>query len=382
MNSVQSTSALDAILMDRAARRGLRGHGHVEPNPMVGCVGVDRDGRVVAESHHRILGGPHAERLLLQEHGSSLEGGTIYTTLEPCTHQGRTPACTDAILEAGISRVVVGCLDPNPEAAGGVQRLREAGLDVTVLDHLPSRELSAPFRHRVTSGLPWVIAKWAQTLDGRLATRHGHSQWISGPLSRGLVHRQRGRVDAILTGIGTVLADDPQLTCRDARIRRVARRVVVDPDLRMPADAALLKTLDAAPLTIACSEQSMADHSARTRELVDAGVDVLALPQAVDSGLALVDLLIHLSAVHNCSTVMTESGPGLLGSMLRSGLVNEAMVFVAPTVLGDAEAVPAINGSSPATIDDGIGLSLRSMHRRDDDVLLRYGVSSAGEASP
>ncbi|MDG1898974.1 MAG: bifunctional diaminohydroxyphosphoribosylaminopyrimidine deaminase/5-amino-6-(5-phosphoribosylamino)uracil reductase RibD [Phycisphaerales bacterium] len=382
MNSVQSTSALDVSLMDRAARRGLRGHGHVEPNPMVGCVGVDRDGRVVAESHHRTLGGPHAERLLLQEHGSSLRGGTIYTTLEPCTHQGRTPACTDAILEAGLSRVVVGCLDPNPEASGGVELLREAGLEVTVLQHSPSHELSAIFRHRVTSGLPWVVAKWAQTLDGRLATRQGHSQWISGPRSRRLVHRQRGRVDAILTGIGTVLADDPRLTCRDVRARRVARRVVVDPDLRMPADAALLKTLDVAPLTIACSEQSMTAQSARTKELIGAGVDVLALRRTGDAGLALTDLLIHLSAVHNCSTVMTESGPGLLGSMLRSGLVNEAMVFVAPTVLGDEEAVSAINGFSPATIDEGIGLSLRSMHRRDDDVLLRYGVSSGGAASP
>jgi len=381
MTIVQPTMEVDALLLDRAARRGLRGHGHVEPNPMVGCVGVDSDGQVVGERHHRVVGGPHAERLLIESSGDRLRDGTLYTTLEPCTHRGRTPPCTEAILEAGIRRVVIGCLDPNPEARGGAELLRTAGLDVDVIDHEPSRALSAIFRHRVTTGLPWVIAKWAQTLDGRLSTRDGHSQWISCSRSRRLVHRQRGRVDAILTAIGTVLADDPRLTARDVRRRRTARRVVVDSDLRIPRDAALLQTLDDAPLTIACSEQSHAGMQARVTELAEVGVDVLPLP-SIEGRLPMADLLAHLSGVHNCSTVLVESGPGLLSSLMKEGLVNETMVFVAPILLGDGEAVPVLTGFAPGTIADGDSMTLRSMHRRDDDVLLRYGVGTGDCTSP
>ncbi|MDG2201588.1 MAG: bifunctional diaminohydroxyphosphoribosylaminopyrimidine deaminase/5-amino-6-(5-phosphoribosylamino)uracil reductase RibD [Phycisphaerales bacterium] len=381
MTIAQATMEVDALLLDRAARRGLRGHGHVEPNPMVGCVGVDTEGHVVGERHHRIVGGPHAERLLIESCGHRLRNGTLYTTLEPCTHQGRTPPCTEAILEAGIRRVVIGCLDPNPEACGGADLLRSAGLDVEIIEHQPSQALSAIFRHRVTTGLPWVIAKWAQTLDGRLATRSGHSQWISSARSRRLVHRQRGRVDAILTGIGTVLADDPRLTARDGRRRRTARRVVVDPDLRIPRDAALLQTLGDAPLTIACSDSSHAGKPDRVTELAGAGVDVLPLPP-VEGRLSMANLLVHLSGVHNCSTVLVESGPGLFGSLMQEGLVNEAMVFVAPILLGDGEAMPVLTGFAPGTIADGDSMTLRSMHRRDDDVLLRYGVSTGAGTSP
>lgn len=380
MPSLQSTSELDVVHLDLAARSGLRGHGLVEPNPMVGCVGLDADGHPVGAEHHRVAGGLHAERLLIGRSGDRLRGGTLYTTLEPCTHHGRTPPCTDAIIEAGIRRVVVGCLDPNPEAAGGVERLRSAGIEVDIVDHAPSRALSSIFRHRVTTGLPWVVAKWAQTLDGRLATRTGHSRWISGERSRQLVHRQRGRVDAILTGIGTVLSDDPLLTARGVRRRRTARRVVVDPELRLPADAALLKSLDQAPLTIACRDDA-ADDSARTTALRKAGVDVLGLP-AIDGRLQLIDLMVHLSGVHNCSTVLVEAGPGLLSALLQEQLINDAMVFVAPMLLGDADGLPALKGFAPETVQDAAGLRLRSMHRRGDDVLLHYGVSSDSTTSP
>ena len=374
MPSLQPTSKLDTMHLDRAARLGLRGHGLVEPNPMVGCVGVDAEGLPVGADHHRRAGGRQAGRLLIERWGERLRGGTLYTTLEPCTHHGRTPPCTEAIIDAGIHRVVIGCLDPNPEAAGGVQLLRSAGIEVDVVDHAPSRALSAIFRHRVTTGLPWIVAKWAQTLDGRLATRTGHSRWISGERSRGLVHRQRGRVDAILTGIGTVLADDPLLTARGVRRRRTARRVVVDPDLRLPADASLLASLDQAPLTIACRDDAAADNP-RTSELRDAGVDVLPLT-ACNGRLPLVDLMVHLSSVHNCTTVLVEAGPGLLSSLLQEHLINEALVFVAPILLGDVDGIPTLDGFAPEVIQDAIELRLRSMHRRGDDMLLHYGVSS------
>ncbi len=381
MPTRQAPTDLDLLMLDRAARRGLRGHGLVEPNPMVGCVGVDADGICVGEAHHRVAGGPHAERILIERHGDRLRNGTIYITLEPCTHHGRTPPCTDAIIDAGIRRVVIGCLDPNPEASGGVQLLRSEGIEVDIVDHAPSRALSAIFRHRVTTGLPWVMAKWAQTLDGRIAARTGHSTWISGERSRRLVHRQRGRVDAILTGIGTVLADDPLLTARDVRHRRIARRVVIDPDLRIPPGAALLRSLDRAPLTIACSEAAASAHEARRSELVDAGVDVLPLPTD-DGSMPLVDLLIHLSGVHNCSTVLTEAGPGVLSSLAAEGLINEALVFIAPMLLGDERGIPPLHGTVSESIRDATPLRLRSVHRRDDDLLLNYGVSSPPVDSP
>ena len=371
-----TTTEIDIQHLDRAARRGVRGHGLVEPNPMVGCVGLDAEGTPVGEAHHRVAGGPHAERLLIDRFGARLRNGTIYITLEPCTHHGRTPPCSDAIIDAGIRRVVIGCLDPNPEAAGGVELLRSAGIEVDVIDHAPSQMLSEIFRHRVTTGLPWVIAKWAQTLDGRLAARTGHSKWISSERSRRLVHRERGRVDAILTGIGTLLADDPLLTARNVRRRRTARRVLIDPDLRIPDDAAVLRTLDEAPLTVACSEHAATAKDAFRSKLVDAGVDVLALPTAADR-LPLVDVLVHLSGVHNCSTVLTEAGPGVLSRLAAEGLINEAMVFVAPLLLGDTEGLAPVNGFDPETIRDSMHLELRSMRRRADDVFLRYGVSSS-----
>ena len=348
---------------------------------MVGCVGLDAEGTPVGEAHHRVAGGPHAERLLIDQYGARLRNGTIYITLEPCTHHGRTPPCTDAIIDAGIRRVVIGCLDPNPEAAGGVELLRSAGIEVDIIDHAPSQMLSAIFRHRVTTGLPWVIAKWAQTLDGRLAARTGHSKWISSERSRRLVHRERGRVDAILTGVGTLLADDPLLTARDVRRRRTARRVVIDPDLRIPADAAVLRSLDEAPLTVACREHAATENEALRSKLVDAGVDVLALPTAAGP-LPLVDVLVHLSGVHNCSTVLTEAGPGVLSSLAAEGLINEAMVFVAPMLLGDTEGIAPLNGFAPETIRDCMHLELRAMHRRTDDVLLRYGVPSSSADRP
>ena len=367
----------DIVLLDRAARRGLRGHGLVEPNPMVGCIAVDGDGHVIAESHHRRLGGPHAERLAIEEAGERLRGGTLYVTLEPCTHTGRTGPCSEAIIEAGPGRIVIGCKDPNPEAAGGIEVLRAAGIEVELLEHAPSQRLAAPFIHRVRTGRPWIVAKWAQTLDGKLATRSGHSQWISGEQSRRLVHRVRGRVDAILTGIGTVTSDDPRLTARSVRRRRTARRVVIDPVLRMPLDSAIMKTLDEAPLTIACSDSAFKQQSDTVSAMTAAGVDILPLPlPAASAGLPLLPLLDHLSAVHNCATMLVEAGPGLLSSLMQQGLLNEAIVFVSPRLLGDREAFPILDGFTPGSIQDGMPLELQGMHRRGDDVVLRYGVGA------
>src|SRR5262245_42932667 len=207
-----STEQIDIAHLRTAARLALRGRGGVEPNPMVGCVIVSAPPRseVVGWGYHRRVGGPHAEIVALRRAGPKARGGTMYCTLEPCSHVGRTPPCTAAIIEARIARVVTARRDPNPIAAGGLDCLRDAGIAIEGTDACEAAiAVSDPFAHRVRSGLPWVIAKWAQTADGKVATRppHNESQWISSEASRMLVHRERGRVDAIVTGIGTVLRD-------------------------------------------------------------------------------------------------------------------------------------------------------------------------------
>jgi len=239
--------------MKRALTLARRGAGAVEPNPMVGCV-IVRDDRIVAEGHHRRFGGPHAEidaLRRLQAAGGNPHGATVYVTLEPCNHTGKTGPCSEALIEAGVGRVVIAALDPHPTSTGGVRRLREAGVDVTVgVLEAHATELIAPFAKRIATGLPFVIAKWAATIDGATATHTGDSQWISNEQSRKHVHRLRGRVDAIMVGIGTVARDDPMLTARGVKVRRTARRVVIDPSLRIDETCNLVRSIDQAPLSI------------------------------------------------------------------------------------------------------------------------------------
>ncbi len=363
----------DHALLDLAAQAALRGHGHVEPNPMVGCVISSGSGDIIAADHHRMHGGPHAEVLALQRAGDAARGATLHVTLEPCDHVGRTGPCTEAIIAAGVTRVVIGQRDPNPEAAGGIERLRAAGIDVELLDHEPSRQLLEPFLIRQTQQRPWVLAKWAQTLDGHLATRTGHSQWISGQRSRAMVHRERGRVDAVLTGIGTVLADDPTLTARTRHIRRTARRVVVDPALQLPVDSRLVQTIDEAPLTVACMGSASEERRTRLRQ---SGVDVITIPSD-DARLDVRCILETLLATHNVTTVLVEAGPGLLSSLAAANCIDRAAVFIAPTILGDCEATPVMRDRAPHTIADGLKMHVHHLRRRDDDIVVHYGFGEA-----
>ncbi len=232
----------DSYWMRRALAEATRGLGRVEPNPMVGAV-VVRDGQLVGVGHHARFGGPHAEIEALVQAGNLARGATLYLTLEPCCHFGKTPPCTDAVLDAGVARVVAAMRDPFPRVAGGgLARLRAAGLVVEVgLGANAARRLNAPYLKRLATGLPYVTAKWAMTLDGKTATASGDSRWISGPRSRALVHELRGRMDAILVGIGTALADDPELTARPSGPRQPAR-VVLDGACRLPATSRLAQT--------------------------------------------------------------------------------------------------------------------------------------------
>jgi len=376
----------DGELMRRALRLARRGLGRVEPNPMVGCV-LARDGVALAEGWHRGFGRPHAEAEALarcRDAGRDPAGCDVYVTLEPCSHHGKTPPCTDALIAAGVRRVVIATRDPNPAVAGGgAARLRDGGVAVEVgLGAGEANELNEAYVKRVTTGLPWVIAKWAQTLDGRTATASGDSKWISGESSRRVVHQLRGRVDAVMVGIGTALADDPALTARGVPVRRRARRVVVDRDLKLPMDAKLIASLrkpvaqPAPPVTVAVSEKAHATEHAKRDAMAALGVEVVALPVDVQdlSRLSLRHLLAHLASTHGATNVLVEGGASLVGSLLRAKLVDQVIAFVAPMLVGDAAALGAVTGLACERIADAQRLTLRRLKRWGDDVMLDYRV--------
>jgi diaminohydroxyphosphoribosylaminopyrimidine deaminase / 5-amino-6-(5-phosphoribosylamino)uracil reductase len=368
--------------LDLAARLAQRGRGDVEPNPMVGCV-IVREGRVLGVGHHRRFGGLHAERDALEScrrMGHEARGATVYCTLEPCNAQGKQPACVDALIEAGVARVVYALADPNPAKAGGAARLSRAGIACELSGASANASAcAAAWAKRVATGLPWVIAKWAQTIDGRIATRTGESQWISGARSRARVHRLRAQVDAVIVGVGTVMADDPMLTARGVRrVRRVARRVVVDSLLRMPMEAKLVRTAREVPTVVCCVGAAVGDVATRAAALRGAGVHVWecgaakGVKEDVGRGVDLREVLRRLTAESDAATVLVESGPRMLGSLVEADLVDEARVYVAPMVLGDAEARGAAEGLCVPGLAGVRRMKLWRTRAIGDDVELVY----------
>lgn len=366
--------------MRRALKLARRGRGWVEPNPMVGAVLV-RDGRIIGEGWHQRYGGPHAEIEALRDaaqRGENPAGADLYVTLEPCCHHGKTPPCTDAVIQAKVARVFIAMIDPNPKVHGqGMARLREAGIAVhSGLCESEARRLNAPFIKRIDTGLPWVIAKWAQTLDGRVATGTGNSQWISNEQSRRLVHRLRGRVDAVMVGIGTVRADNPRLTARDVPIRRLARPVVIDPNLTLSPDVAFVRNENVS-LTLAVREAILEAMPPRVKELAERGVEFVGLPDdpLEPSRVLLRPVLEHLAERRQATNVLVEGGPVLMGALLREGLIDQVLAFIAPKLLGDTTARAAVEGLMRSTIAEATPLHLTSVRRLGDDVLLNYRFS-------
>lgn len=362
-----------------AARLALRGRGRAEPNPLVGCVIAAPNGEVVGWGYHERCGEPHAEIHALRRAGSAARGATAYVTLAPCNHVGRTGPCSQALIEAGVARVVVARDDPNAEAAGGIDALRDAGIEVAVTDCCPeATAVSDPFAHRVRTDLPWVIVKWAQSLDGRIATRAGESQWISSEASRRSVHRERGRVDVILTGIGTVLRDDPMLTARNVRVQRVARRVIIDPELKTPLHARLVQTAREWPITIVTDQRLLTPDcrlpiaDRRVPQLSAAGVDLVGVP-ATGCGLAMKDVLRELVVRYDATNVLVEAGPGLMSRLFHERLATEAWVFIAGLLLGD-DAIGCVRGFSASALAEGIKLRTVRRQIRGGDTVLRYRV--------
>ncbi len=365
-------------MLDLAARIAMRGAGYVEPNPMVGCVLV-RDGRIIGMGHHRMYGGLHAEAEVLADaarRGEGTQGATAYVTLEPCAHQGKQPPCVDALVRAGVARVVCARHDPHPKGIDGAERLRAAGVRFEWCDEsVNAVRLSDPFIKRVASGVPWTIVKWAQTIDGRVATRTGESKWISCERSRRRVHRLRARVDAIVTAVGTLLADDPVLTARGGwKRRRIARRVVIDPGLEISDSAMIVRTIDEAPVTIYCSDQALAQQQRKSAMLAAMGVEIIGVP-GEDGGegeVGVDGVLRHLSETYDATNVLIEAGPGLLGRLFEHNMVDEAHVYIAPMLLGDEQAKPVARGRVAERLADAKRFTLERVRRIDDDVLMVY----------
>ncbi|MBZ0106212.1 MAG: bifunctional diaminohydroxyphosphoribosylaminopyrimidine deaminase/5-amino-6-(5-phosphoribosylamino)uracil reductase RibD [Sulfuricella denitrificans] len=322
-----SFSSIDHDFMAQALRLAERGLYTATPNPRVGCV-IVREGSVVGEGWHERAGEPHAEIHALQQAGERARGATAYVTLEPCSHHGRTPPCADALVKAGVARAVVAMQDPNPLVSGaGLKILADAGIQVEcgLLEQAAS-ELNIGFVSRMRHGRPWLRLKVAATLDGKTALGNGISQWITGPDARRDAHRWRARSCAMLTGIGTVLADDPSFNVREIETSRQPLKVVVDANLSMPLDA---KMLSGAPLLVATG----CDEEDRIQALRAAGVEVLVLP-AQHGQIDLARLLRELGQ-RGCNEITVEAGKVLNGALLQAGVVDELVFYLAPMLFGD-----------------------------------------------
>lgn len=379
--------------MRRALALAETARGRTSPNPLVGAVVLDAQGALAGEGFHRRAGEPHAEVEALRAAGGRARGGTLYITLEPCNHHGRTPPCTEAILAAGVARVVVAWRDPNPRVeGGGIARLRAAGVavDAGVLEEAAARQ-NAGFARLVTTGRPLVTLKLAASLDGRIATASGDSRWITSERSRALVHELRDASDAVAVGVGTVLADDPQLTARPLERGRLAARlaipkrplwrVVVDPSLRLPDDARVLAPGASARTLVACAPDVPADRRAR---LEATGAAVVALPalreappepdraqarRRLDLG-ALLDEL----GRREVADLLVEGGAELAGSLVDQGLVDRIAFFYAPILIGGRGARGMIGGAGAPSIAAALHVTRIRRRRFGDDLLVEGDV--------
>ncbi len=329
--------------MERALALAQAHLGETSPNPTVGAV-IVKEGRILGEGWHRGPGHPHAEIMALAQAGEEARGADMYVTLEPCDHYGRTPPCSLAIIRAGIARVFYATPDPNPVAGGGAQRMEAAGVEVyRGLGEEEAREINRFFFHFIRTGRPYIIAKFAASLDGKIATRTGESQWITGSQARARAHALRGQVDAILVGAGTVLADDPRLTARDAEGRPAPRqplRVILDSRGRIPLDARVFQPTLPGQTLVATTPKM---PPARQRALAQLGVEVLVVPANLQGWVSWSHLLDALGK-RQITSLMVEGGAQVLGSCFQAGAVQEVWAFLAPMIIGGQEAPGPIGG--------------------------------------
>jgi diaminohydroxyphosphoribosylaminopyrimidine deaminase/5-amino-6-(5-phosphoribosylamino)uracil reductase len=362
----------DVPHLRRALELAEQGRGRVSPNPLVGAVLV-HDGHTIGEGFHAELGGLHAERAAIgeaRERGEDPAGSTIYVTLEPCAHTGRQPPCTQAIVEAGISRVVYASEDPTEKASGrGPGMLRDGGVAVELAggpEATAARLLNQPFRKRARTGRPLVTYKAAMSLDGRVASPTGDSRWISSVESRELVHRWRSECDAVAVGIGTALADDPLLTARVEGVARQPVRVVFDSHARLPLDSALVSSVDEAPLVVICAPEAA---SARRNALEAAGAEVIVAPGRTPR--ARLEAALDELGRREIQDLLVEGGPTFAGALFDAGEIDAMRLFIAPVLVGSAQARAVLEGEGVSRIADGARPLATSLEQIGEDILVR-----------
>ena len=358
--------------MRRALELAGQGQGLVEPNPMVGCV-IAQGAEIIGEGWHRCFGQAHAEVEALRIAGDRAAGATLYVTLEPCCHHGKTPPCTQAVLASGVCRVVVAQRDPFPQVqGGGIAELQAAGITVDVgLLEVEARRLNAPYLKLVETGRPWIVAKWAMTLDGKIATHTGESRWISNLQSRQLVHALRGRVDAIMVGRGTAASDDPRLTARPPG-PRLAARVVLDTNASLGNACQLVCTAAETPVLVAVGQES---SPANRERLSGAGCEVFVCEGTTHA--ERLDALLMELGRRRLTNVLVEGGGRLLGSLLDADQIDEVHVFIAPKLLGGATAATPIAGEGIAKMSASLCLESPEVRQLDGDTYLRARIQRA-----
>ena len=352
----------------RAIELAATARGHTSPNPLVGAVVVKGE-RTIGEGLHLRAGEPHAERAAIASCEEDPAGATLYVSLEPCCHEGRTPPCTEAIVEAGIARVVIASDDPSDKAAGrGPGILRDEGIEVDLFDGdvaESARLLNQPFRKHARTGRPLVVFKSAMTLDGKVATRTGDSQWISGESSRARAHRWRAELDAVAVGIHTATHDDPLLTARGEGVSRQPRRVIFDSEASLPLDSQLVRSAAKVPVILVCSR---AATRTATDALANAGVEVIVSSGANEA--ARVQSALDELGAREIQSVLLEGGPHLAGVFLEAGEVDEVRMFIAPMLLGGRESKGAVEAQGVECIADAVRAVHADVELIDDDVLV------------
>lgn len=368
--------------MKRAIELAKQGVGWTAPNPLVGAV-VVKNGRVIGEGYHRKYGELHAERNALAACTEDPAGATLYVTLEPCCHYGKTPPCTEIIIEKKIAKVVIGSRDPNPKVAGkGARILREHGINV-VEDYMREAcdALNPLFFHYITTKTPYVVLKFAMTLDGKIATRTGASKWITGEAARNHVHQLRGRYAGILAGIGTVLADDPMLNCRIDGAHQPLR-IILDSHLRIPMGSRLVRSAKEYPLLIVCNESTRdrEEGTNRIQKLEEAGAKVWALPEK--NGHPDLNVLMQRLGEEKIDSVLIEGGGTVNEAVLKAHIVHHVYAYIAPKIFGGEDAKTPVEGSGIRLPQECAKLRLAKITVLLNDMLLEYDVEGETECSP
>ncbi len=366
-----ATKDIDEKYMSLALELAGKGRGRVEPNPMVGAVLV-KNGEIVGKGYHQIFGGAHAEIHAIDEGGENGKGATLYVSMEPCAHFGKTAPCADAIIRAGITKVVAAVADPNPVTDGrGIQKLKDAGIEIQigVLEH-HARRLNAPFFKLMQKGIPYVIAKWAMSLDGRIATYTGESKWITSEESRRYVHKIRGQVDGILVGINTVLRDDPLLTCRIEGGRN-PRRIIIDSNALLPLNARLLNTINEGEVVVAVNKNAQVERIEKLKQL---GCRVIQMCNTTDR-VDLKELFYRLGKME-LTNILVEGGSRVITSFFEERLVDKVMVFIAPIIIGGEGARSPVLGKGIDTIREATEIREITVQRISKDILVEGVLES------